>query len=407
MVVRMFKTVGNDSDTLAKDSLQVDTVDQSCTEYPINNFETRGEQMIQRDEQIDRRDSTFSPEGPINNDQSFNKYEEVYSLPGSPCALTDPSHSVPNTPRTFSPTASSPLMSSSQAPSLQPLSPRTLTPRSTPGSPITPPSTNCFSSLRDQSSFSIDDEKVKYATRLARHSIEFIKQYGGCDFICQPRDEKYYRNESEKKLRSAKFSSMKLLPIGIPFNLPISATFDKVNAAGAIKRQTGSSGAICFVIRNPSSAYCREHARAIEELAEKETWEDFGIFGVIKDLGEADEGIVEFSSEYFPRPLYLDESGKFYEAFGNRVFGVTDVVQRSWNPLELYIIHQSNLNRLEDKNIKGNDEKIFKGIGVLKGGIIIFNSRGEVTHAFPEYTGDELPVKDISSAIDEVRTGYK
>jgi len=33
--------------------------------------------------------------------------------------------------------------------------------------------------------------------------------------------------------------------------------------------------------------------------------------------------------------------------------------------------------------------------------------RGEVTHAFPEYTGDELPVKDISSAIDEVRTGYK
>mmetsp|Transcript_38709 Transcript_38709/g.75573 ORF Transcript_38709/g.75573 Transcript_38709/m.75573 type:complete len:218 (-) Transcript_38709:615-1268(-) len=204
MVVRMFKTVGNDSDMLAKDSLQLDTVDQSCTDYNIKNFETRGEQMNHRDEQIDRRDSAFSPEGPINNDQSFNKYEDVYSLPGSPCALLDPSHSVPNTPRTFSPMASSPLMSSSQAPSLQALSPRTLTPRSTPGSPITPPSTNCFSSLREQSSFSIDDEKVKYATRLARHSIEFIKQYGGCDFICQPRDEKYYRHESEKKIAECK-----------------------------------------------------------------------------------------------------------------------------------------------------------------------------------------------------------
>uniref|UniRef100_A0A7S1FM58 Thioredoxin domain-containing protein n=1 Tax=Corethron hystrix TaxID=216773 RepID=A0A7S1FM58_9STRA len=246
-------------------------------------------------------------------------------------------------------------------------------------------------------------EAAKTGTILAARALEMAQGSAACGYLCKPRDEQYYRTETERRLRRVDFKNIRLLPLGIPFGLPISSSFEKVDAAGAIKRQTGSGGAICFVVRNPCSAFCREHARALEVLAEKQTWEDFGIFGIINELGKKDEGIVEFSSEYFPRPLYLDTEGKFYEAMGNRVFGLADVIQRSWNPLQLYLIHQENQHRLDEKKIKGTEEKILCGSGIRQGGVIIFDSRGIVTHAFPENTGDELPVEDIIDAVNEVR----
>lgn len=118
---------------------------------------------------------------------------------------------------------------------------------------------------------------------------------------------------------------------------------------------------------------------------------DFGLFGIIKEVSVDDEGLLEFQN-YFPHPLYLDESQQFYEAIGKRYI----TTLRTWNPFRLYRGFKAMSARLQSKpDLAGN----YKGEGLVQGGVIIFDKHGDPRAVYLEETGKEPPVGDILEAL--------
>lgn len=124
--------------------------------------------------------------------------------------------------------------------------------------------------------------------------------------------------------------------------------------------------------------------------------EGFKIFGVVKETGVDDEGLAEFHHHYFGKfPIYCDKSYSFYQGLGDR---------KSVELPSLWSIIRSLLlggawQRIKAKKISWNT----KGEGVTKGGLIIFDKKGNPRCAHQEDMGRDLPVVDIVHALEELR----
>lgn len=141
---------------------------------------------------------------------------------------------------------------------------------------------------------------------------------------------------------------------------------------------------------------CREQGRTLTELAASPSkpLANFRLFGVVKETGVDDEGLVDFSSQNFNFPLYRDQSLAFYQDFFNgRKLGLT-----TWNPIRLYKGYKTMNSRLAEKKLEGN----LIGEGMVQGGIIIFGTDGKARYAYEEETGKDLPVDDILAAVRAV-----
>ena len=123
----------------------------------------------------------------------------------------------------------------------------------------------------------------------------------------------------------------------------------------------------------------------------------FGIFGVVKETGVDDEGLSDFYSQSFTYPLYRDERLVFYNDF----FNGRKLRLSSFNPFKLYKGYKKMTARLNEKGLEGN----LKGEGIVQGGIIIFNKKGDAMYAYEEETGSPLPIDDIMTAVNAVKVG--
>jgi hypothetical protein len=145
---------------------------------------------------------------------------------------------------------------------------------------------------------------------------------------------------------------------------------------------------------------CREQALTLAVLAALYGNEDFmngfNIFGVVKETGVDDEGLVEFHQRYFGRfPLFVDKSYTFYHALGDR---------KSIELPSLWITLRSFLGggawkRIQSKGITWNT----KGEGVTKGGLIVFDGKGNPRYSHQEQLGEDLPVEDLIFVLDSLR----
>lgn len=172
---------------------------------------------------------------------------------------------------------------------------------------------------------------------------------------------------------------------------------EEVTSGQVLAEHMGTFGTLCFVVRRPGCILCREEGQALSQLAAaQDSLEGFGMFGVVKETGVDDEGLVEFHSSYFTYPLYRDVELSFYKALGNRKLTLP------WNPIKLvqgvFSILEMN-KRLKAKNLSGN----LSGEGFLKGGVIIFGKDGKPRFAYEEETGSELPIDDIIAALKSMK----
>ena len=58
--------------------------------------------------------------------------------------------------------------------------------------------------------------------------------------------------------------------------------------------------------------------------------DDIPIFGVIKETGVDDQGLVDFCRDYFRYPIYRDQGYAFYRALGDR-----KAFSMFWNPFAI------------------------------------------------------------------------
>ena len=125
--------------------------------------------------------------------------------------------------------------------------------------------------------------------------------------------------------------------------------------------------------------------------------EGFQLFGVVKEIGVDDEGLVEFSNDYFGQgvPLYCDKTYAFYQALGDRK---ANSLPSLWALAKgLY----RSVSRTRQKGISMTSPS--KGEGLTLGGLIIFGHTGSPAYAYEEETTQDLPIADILAALDAVR----
>jgi len=104
-----------------------------------------------------------------------------------------------------------------------------------------------------------------------------------------------------------------------------------------------------------------------------------------------DEGLIEFYKDFFPFSLYRDDGLATYQAFGNRWISFNPF-RKSWN---LWKQFRETSKRFQERNLTGN----LKGEGLVQGGVLLFDARGQLRFALEEEAGDELPLDDIQAAL--------
>lgn len=162
-----------------------------------------------------------------------------------------------------------------------------------------------------------------------------------------------------------------------------------------VLKNCGDRGCIVFVIRRPGCSYCREQALYLKYLAthEEELLRGFKLCGVVKELCADSEGLIDFHTNFFPFPIYHDDDLLFYKALGDRKVGIIEAFNLN-NPF--------GRNKKRVSKLPGN----FAGEGFLRGGVLLFDHKGEPAYMFEEQTGNELPVGDIVTAARTIRKTY-
>lgn len=129
----------------------------------------------------------------------------------------------------------------------------------------------------------------------------------------------------------------------------------------------------------------------------KEACEGLQFFGVVKETGIDDDGLMEFHDSYFPFSLYRDEQLKYYQSMGDRKIKIP------WKrPLQLikgiFFIRRA-AKRIKQKKIGGN----LVGEGLTKGGVLLFGPDGRQQYAYREESLKEMPIDDILAAIAAIK----
>lgn len=136
---------------------------------------------------------------------------------------------------------------------------------------------------------------------------------------------------------------------------------------------------------------CREHGQQLSKLAAN--YPQFGLWGLVKETGVDDEGLLEFYEKYYTYPLYQDTERATYEALGSRK--IYQGLIKTWNPLKIYRGMKEMGQRLKEKQVEGN----YVGEGLIQGGVLVLDSKGSIRFVYEEVTGEELDLDDIEAAL--------
>jgi len=159
-------------------------------------------------------------------------------------------------------------------------------------------------------------------------------------------------------------------------------------------QQKGPS--VAFILRRPGWVLCREHGRQLSKLAAASSSSSVQFWGVVKETGVDDRGLLDFHNDHYPFPLYRDETLATYAALGTRKLKLT-----TWNPIRLYKGYRAMTKRLKaKKNLTGN----LVGEGMVQGGIFLFDKEGTLRYAYEEETGSEFEMQDIEAAMQKIST---
>ena len=121
----------------------------------------------------------------------------------------------------------------------------------------------------------------------------------------------------------------------------------------------------------------------------------YGIFGIVKETGVDDQGLVEFHQYFGNFPLYCDKSYSFYQALGDRRVNEWPSL---WSVVKDLLLG-GVWHRIKSKEISWNT----KGEGIIQGGLIIFDKDGKPRYAYQETMGHDLPLEDILHALEALR----
>ena len=114
--------------------------------------------------------------------------------------------------------------------------------------------------------------------------------------------------------------------------------------------------------------------------------------GAVKETGVADTEVTIFHDDYFGRNvIYKDDQWKIFQAMGERKIRIIPMVfglfaaQKRWRQKKIQMYKKSS------------------GDVMTKGGILIFNKRGVLTHFYDEPSFEEIDMDLLAVAVEDCR----
>jgi len=135
----------------------------------------------------------------------------------------------------------------------------------------------------------------------------------------------------------------------------------------------------------------------LTKLSDNGSADGFQFFGVVKETGVDDEGLLDFYENYYSFPLYRDVNLTFYKALGDRKIKIP--WRNPWKLIKGLLFVRRAAKRIKQKEIDGN----LIGEGLTKGGVIIFGPDGAPKYAYAEESLNEMPIEDIVAAMEAVK----
>jgi AhpC/TSA antioxidant enzyme len=180
-----------------------------------------------------------------------------------------------------------------------------------------------------------------------------------------------------------------------PITQAISAKVDKTSVTLQTVVSDVQLPSVCFVVRRPGCVLCREHGMQLVNMLTAHDKINFHLWGIIKEVGVDDNGLMEFQTQYFNNlPIYHDINNDVYNAFGKRsIFKL-----RTWNPISIYRGFRNIGQRMTEQNITGN----YKGEGIIQGGILIFDATGTIRYTINEEIGTPFDIDKILLALRSI-----
>jgi hypothetical protein len=156
-----------------------------------------------------------------------------------------------------------------------------------------------------------------------------------------------------------------------------------------------AKASICFVVKRPGCVICKEQGLMLKELVDNFPGNCVAAWAVIKEIDVDNDGLLDLYQKYFHFPFFLDKKMRLYKALGRNYV----------NPFKfLFNVKMNARKRIEDKGIPGT--VIGKGEGLMLGGVLIFDSRGEIRYAYTENSGaQELPMDELRQALTAIIGG--
>ena len=199
----------------------------------------------------------------------------------------------------------------------------------------------------------------------------------------------YHDNESHK-VNTTELYGIPLQHINPSFGIVnVSEKSTKLQPAVIQERRNANANVtIVFAVRTVGCGGCREHAVQLADLAKAD--KKLNVVAAVKETGVDDEALLEFYQDYWHHPIYKDSKWKIFHAMGGRKLSLFTVLKHS----------RALFKRIKTKGIAS---KVRQGDFWTKGGVMIFNRKGDLKYTQYEHFGKEWDMDAIQEAIHDIR----
>ena len=179
------------------------------------------------------------------------------------------------------------------------------------------------------------------------------------------------------------------------YNVSVKRAQKKVLSTRRFAKSAKAS--ICFIVKRPGCLICKEQGMMLQELVNSFPGDRVAAWAVIKEIDVDNEGLLELYRRYFNFPFFLDTKMAMYKAMGKKMI----------NPFKFFNnVKKGARERIANKGIEGTF--VGKGEGLVLGGVIIFDAKGNIQYAYQEKSGaEELPVEEFRVALNAIIDGQK
>ena len=167
---------------------------------------------------------------------------------------------------------------------------------------------------------------------------------------------------------------------------------DNTAAVSVSHLADASDVSILFCVHNTACGSNRNHGRQLKELADRNPL--LNIIEVIKLIQISLKYEVDFHQNYFPLPLYKDETRSLFTAMGERKVSVWKMIKKT----------PTSLSKCCNKKIKTTHD--LRQEFWIQGGFMMFDAQTRLRFVYYDKFAEDLDLEAVEWAVEQARISF-